>query len=571
MKEIDPIIPVLGCSLIAAFITGKVAHRLKIPKVTGFIIVGLIMGPSFFNTITEDIHHKLSYVSELALGLILFNIGGEFHRELLTKIGWRLVRYATLYCFFVFLIVMSLGLCLTSIFGFTFMEALFFSVFTAVISVSSAPPTTLLVMKEYESKGIVTDHIIIILAVGTIGCIVGSEICMIIFQELGIFPDTGKAISTQSLLLLWKMVGSVLIGVALGFSISFLEQLEKSPSEILLAIACVILLGLTLSHYLHLEPMLVSFFIGFSLVNFSHAGEDLHHHIKSVGLSMYALFFILAGAHIDLSQLKTIGVLGIIYIIARSSGKVFATFITTKIMKEDQIKGPWLGFCLFSHAGVALGIVAKFGDYEISIINDTVKTIVSSIFFFEIVGPILIRYSLMKSREVTVSSLIGGSASTGIVLTLPEMIKLFLKNLGIKRKQKEYEHIKTISPLVQRKIYAIQADADFEHVIKYIDEHHMPIYPVINNENSYQGLVCLTELKNVMFDAFLSKFVVASDLIGGKESLQKHTTLEDADEKFKNSSYDTLPVLDAENKKLIGIITHKAVIMAIKNESANQS
>jgi len=561
MSNIDPVIPILGTSLIAAFIVGKISHRLKIPKVTGFICIGLLMGPSLLNHIDEDIHHKLNYISELALGLILFNIGGEFHKELLTKIGWKMVKFSLLYCTLVFLFVMSVSALIMFVMGFSFSETSFFAIFTGIIALTAAPPTTLLVIKEYDSKGSLTDYIIVILAISTILAIIGSEIAMILFQKLDILPDTGGSLSLRSLMLLWQILGSILVGVFLGFAISFLEQLEKSSSEILLAISCAILLGLTLSHYLKLEPMLVSFFIGFSLVNFSHAGEDLHHHLKSVGLSMYALFFILAGAHIDIYQLQSIGLFGVIYIVCRCSGITFAAILSCKFFKEKSIKGHWLGLSLFSHAGAALGIVAKFGGTNVPIIANTVNTIVSSVFFFEIIGPMLLRYSLLKSREIKVANLIG-DASTGIVLSLPQMLKNFLRNLGI-FKTPDLQEISTITPLIQRKIYAIQAKADFSKVIKYIDEHHFPIYPVVDEDNIYQGLIDLAELKNAMFDGFLSRFVLASDLIGEKLFLTENASIEEANIKFKSCSLDALPVIDEETNKLIGLMIHKDVIMAL--------
>lgn len=564
MQEIDPKIPILGFSLILAFIVGKIAHRIHVPKVTGFILVGLILGPSGYDLITKQLHHELNYLSDLALGLILFNIGGEFHRELLKKIGWKMVRYALVYCSFVSLIVFGVSMAFLQLTELNANEMIFFSCFICVVAITAAPPTTLIVIKEYDSKGNLTDHIIVILAIGTVLAIVGSEIVKIAFEYTGMLTATGNTIGEGILSLLWSIFGSILIGTLLGLALSYLEQHEKTQSEILLAVVCTILLGITLAHTFHLEPLLISIFLGFSLVNFSHSGADIHNHIKGVGLSIYALFFILAGSHIDIYKMQAIGLLGFIYIIARTVGIGFSSMIACKLLKEKEIKGQFLGLGLLSHAGAALGIVAKFNTDGKAIVSDTVHAIVSSVFFFEILGPIMLRFSLIKSREVKVGSLIG-DASSSATLSLYDMLLNFLTNIGLIHREKSKQTDQNIKTLANHKIYAIDAKANFAEVVKYIDDHHFPIYPVVGPDYKYEGLIDLNELKNIMFDGFLSRFVVARDLIGHRSSVFHDATMKEATEVFNEFKTEALPVIDPESKKLIGILHHKDLILAMRS------
>ncbi|MFW5887756.1 MAG: cation:proton antiporter, partial [Bacteriovoracia bacterium] len=161
-------------------------------------------------------------------------------------------------------------------------------------------------------------------------------------------------------------VGSLLIGSILGIILSYWEQQEKNESEMLLGVISAILLGQTIAIYLGLESLLISLALGFALVNSSPSGMAIHEHMKHTGLSIYALFFVLAGAHLHLQeQIETIGVLGLGYILARILGMQISSWFAGKITKENPKVSKFMGMSVLSHAGAALAIVIKFSDPNI--------------------------------------------------------------------------------------------------------------------------------------------------------------------------------------------------------------
>ena len=131
-----------------------------------------------------------------------------------------------------------------------------------------------------------------------------------------------------------------------------------------------------------------------------------------------------------------------------------------------------------------------------------------------------------------------------------------------------YKAQESIEPLILRKIYAIKAKANFDEVVKYIDTHHFPIYPVVNQELQFEGIIDLSELKNAMFDYFLSKFVLARDLIGSRHFLNENDSFEIAMDKFQLSQLDALPVVGEKDGILLGIIEQKRLIIAMQNKNA---
>lgn len=556
----------MGLSLLAAFGAGKIAKYLKIPKVTGYILTGLIFGPSLFNIIPRENVKFLGFVSDIALGLILFNIGGEFHRELLKKIGRRMVKLAAGLSLSIFL---SVG---TLCFGFSFIldlslgQRLFFSTFLATIAMDSAPATTLLVIREYESKGTLTDHLIVYLAMATLAATVGSEILWLVFESFGTIGHDPGQLLNHALHLLWRLAGSMLCGMFLGLALSFFEQKEKSHSEMLMAVVCTILIGITAAHQLGLEPMLISLFLGFSLVNFSHSGNEIHEQIRGVGLSIYALFFVLAGAQIEIDHLKTAGIFGLVYFFARFFGVLIGARLCCRALNEEDVLQRYLGPAMLAHATIALGIVSKLEAGSNAIVDIIIHSVISAVLIFEILGPISLRWALIRAREVTVASILS-DASTGLSLGLRDMIMNFMVNTGLIKPEHHGKDQQTVADLMTRKIYAINSGANFEEVVKYIDDHHFPIYPVVRKGYLYEGLINFNEVKNVMFDPFLSRLIVASDLIGHRGSLTSLAKPDEAEIVFRETGLDALPVVDSKSTQLVGIVRHKDILVALRSNN----
>ncbi len=415
-------VPILGIALILCLFAGKFATRIKIPKVTAFILIGILLGPSFLGFLTQEIIHSLSFINEIALGLILFNIGGEFHKKLLKEIGKTQALYSFSLAIFIFIIVTLLCFLLNFLAGTPLEENLIISPFLGIIATETAPPTTLLVMKEYKSKGKLSLAITIFLAIGTGVAIIGSRVLKVIYSMLGLWSSSKLNIPTEILLFLWSIIGAIIFGVFLGFALSFFEKRETKQGEILLAVVCTILFGQSLSYYLKTDPLIISLVIGFTLVNASPAGQKIHLTIKEMGLSLYAIFFVLAGSHIHFQvQLKSVGFIGLAYIIARTGGILLSGSIAGKIFKVDKRIRPYTGLSLLSHAGAALAIVAHLRPLQEQTAQTIVTVITSSIFVFEILGPLTLKHALVKTGEIDKTTLDRKSSkTTKIAMTLKE-------------------------------------------------------------------------------------------------------------------------------------------------------
>jgi Kef-type K+ transport system membrane component KefB/CBS domain-containing protein len=570
LKLLEEKIPILGLALISSLILGKFSKKLKIPKVTAFIFTGIILGPTGFNLLSTKLADSIHFLSDIAMGLILFNIGGDFDRGLIKKLGIKSIKEV------------SLAGCLTFlfVFGFTFScysfitnditTSLIVSLFLGFVSLECAPPTTLLVMKEYNAKGELQRSILTYLGLATVVALVGTQILEVIFKILEIWPsEEGKGPLIQSALLVWSLVGSVLLGFILGFFLSYWEQKEKKSSEFLMLVGSTILFGQTLSYYLKTDPLIISTVIGFTVVNASNSGKEIHKGISDMGLSIYAIFFVLAGAHINLREFTpAVFLMALVYIFSRSFGFYFASKITGKVLDSFSSKANYFGLCTLSHAGIALAIVTKIMPINVESSNLIVTIIMSSIFVFEIIGPLLLKHNLIKAGEVKDAVQDAKSFTSKASVSVGQIMKNLQENLNLKQQSSSMDET-SIKTLIRTDILSVKLNANIGNVEKFVYQNSSPFYSIINDDQIFQGVIDLTQLMELSKEEE-NTFITAKSLINEFPTIFHDMTKADAAEVFQGVQYQSLPVVHRTSRKLIGLINQKDLVQEITEESTIQ-
>ncbi len=412
LTDTQAVIPILGLCLLLCLVVARFTKFIGIPKVSGFIMLGIILGPYVMGIITHEFLEKTNYLSDLALGLILFNIGGEFNKYLLRRLSNELIKETHFKVFLMFLISSILfATCLLIFTGLSAANVFIIAIMLGIISIEAAPPTTVLVMKEYNTHGPITDAIMIHLAVVTGLTIVGSLFFTSIFQATGLWPSSVS--SYQSILSMAKeVIGSIAIGVALGLLLTWLENFENKIGNFLFSILTMILFSQTLAYFLNLNVLLISLVLGFTVTQASSKGRLIHTTVRDIGSSLYAIFFVYAGTHINIAGLISENALFVImYIVIRTFSIYFAHRIFAKRVTTNDYN--MLGHCLYSHAGTAIAIAMAIQKIPHVTSDIIFQTIISSIFIFEIAGPLILKEALKRSGEVSLESLNDGQFSYG--------------------------------------------------------------------------------------------------------------------------------------------------------------
>ncbi|WP_419172243.1 cation:proton antiporter [Halobacteriovorax sp.] len=420
-SDTQAVIPILGLCLLLCLIVARFSKNIGIPKVSGFIILGILLGPYVCGVITHEFLEKTSYLSDLALGLILFNIGGEFNKYLLRRISEQVVKESHIkvaLMFFFSFILFAITLLIFS--SFTFSNILIISFMLAVISVEAAPPTTVLVMKEYNSHGPLTDAIMIHLGIVTGVTIIGTLIFTAIFEATGVWPSFNTPYET--ILSMAKVIfGSIAIGVVLGILLAWLENFENKIGNFLFSIVTMLIFAQTLTYFLNLNVLLVSLVMGFTITQASSKGRLIHTTVRDIGSSLYAIFFVYAGTHINIAGIISEGALYVLmYIVVRVISIYFANKVFAYRVKENDYHN--LGHCLYSHAGTAIAVAMVIGEIPHVTSEIIFQTIISSIFIFELAGPLILKETLKRSGEISVEMMNDAASRYG-----PNQTRSFFK------------------------------------------------------------------------------------------------------------------------------------------------
>lgn len=381
----------LGLMIIFGIIGGKISRRFSLPNVTGYIVAGLFLGPSFFNVLNEANQPMVDFVNEFALGIIAFSIGSEFRLADLKKLGKDVFVITVCEVFGVLLVVFS-------VMYFLLDKSFVFSIIIASMSAATAPAGTMMVIRQFRAYGPLTKTILPVAALDDVLGIITFGISL----SLAKFSIGDKTTSVPMMILspLIEIGLSFLLGLVLGLVFTYLIKRVKSKEDVLSAIITVILLSTGLANYLGLSPLLVNMMVGGVLVNYHNNSKQVFDNINDFAPPINLLFFTFAGAKLDLSVLFSIGALGIFYALSRAIGKIAGASIGAKIVKAEETVVKWLGLALLSQGGISIGLSMIVARELSGFADEIITVILFSVLVFEILGPILAKVSITKAGEV---------------------------------------------------------------------------------------------------------------------------------------------------------------------------
>ncbi len=377
----------VGMVILLGLLGGKVFHKIKIPRVTGYMLTGLVIGPSILGLVSTKTLDDIHIINEIALGLILFAIGGEIEIQHIKSMGRKVINIALAESFGALLFVFITALLITG--------DIDLSILLGTVSMATAPGVTLMIIREYRTRGPLTDTLLAVVAMNNI-------ICLIIFRIFfGAYSFMqGEQLVAILIILFKELVLSVVLGVVIAVIITFWEQKIDDLSELLLVIIGGLLLGIGIAKTLGISPLLVSLIIGAMTNNLSMMHRLVYKELRQTEMPFYIAFFVLSGASLHLGSLYHLGLLGLGYLFMRPVGKYLGShFAARRYGAEPQITKN-LGIALLPQAGVAIGLAMNIVEYYPDIGKTISTVILSSIVIYEALGPFLTKLALAKAGEI---------------------------------------------------------------------------------------------------------------------------------------------------------------------------
>lgn len=390
----DPILS-LALIFIAGFFLSKIVEKLRIPTITTYVILGILLSPNLLGVISPKILAASDIFSNVVLGIIAFSLGRSLSLEIFRQIG-KAVIAISLSASLIPWVLVALVLWLV------FKQPLAVALVFGSIAAATDPATTVAVSQEYRSKGVFTNTLLGVVAVDDLWALILFGFSFALAQASFLQTAGSSLVFKELLIALGEIGGSLLIGIIVAFIFNFFLKIVRSPRDRLIYSLGFLLLAIGLAIYFKMSILLTAMFFGAFFVNTNKTHHYVFETVNNVTPPLYLVFFVLAGAQLKFQMLSVVIVLIAAIFILRIVGKVVGAFIGAKCTGSSSLIQKYMGIALLPQAGVALGcaLVAKhhlnnnWGDL---ILTTTVGTTV----FFELFGPLITRFSLIKAGNIT--------------------------------------------------------------------------------------------------------------------------------------------------------------------------
>lgn len=534
----------LGLLLLASLLAGIVADLVRIPKVSAYLLAGMLVGPSVAHWIGEEQLTHLAPLTKLAMALVLLELGYQFPfvqvRSILRHAVWLSAGEILLTFVFVTAAVMACG------------GSFPLAVLLGALALATAPATTVLVLKESNSEGPLTELAAVLVALNNAFAILAFEVLFLVAiyftgnLDGPVLPEVGR--------LFYDLGGACVLGAISGLMISYGSGLLSRRRWLVMVFAVVILL-LGLCESWHMPYMLAFLIAGMVVVNTSDTVPELVSEQEKIAGLLIVMFFAVHGAELDLQAFIAAGLLGIGYIVARSTGKILGISWAASLRGEPPAIRRYLGSCMLAQAGAAIALASVAAQRWPEMGVHLQATILGSVVFFEIVGPICLRWSVLQAGEIPLAQAISHRTETAT----SQASKMWMRGrdaVGLKPNKQVDLASMTVNDLLRRNVTGLKQTAHFDEVLTFIRRSHDNTYVVVDDVEHVVGVIRYTQLSDTFFDNSIDILVYAEDLTSPAHVLLRpNQPLSEAVEAFRTTGDDLLPVVaNDESEKLLGIL-----------------
>jgi Kef-type K+ transport system membrane component KefB len=396
----------IGLLLLAGYVVGRITERFSLPKISGYILVGILLSPSVSHVLPPSFLSGSESVIHFALAVIAFMIGGSFKYAKVKKLertifGVMLGESETAFAavalgMFVFLPHLESDYLQLE----GWRHHLLVALFLGAISSATAPAAVLAVIHQYRAKGPLTTTLLGVVATDDAVALINFSLVLGIVAML--HGDSDSTVLMTLLLPVWSILLSLLIGGLSGWLQGYhIERISKE-SNLVISTLGVLLLLFASAEYFGLNGLLLSMAFGFALANSTEKSDEIFRVIQEHFEELiFVLFFIISGATVELEVLSNVWHVALLYVLLRILGKVAGSWFGASLSGSPHVVKRYMGFALMPQAGVAIGLALmlyhhpQYSDTGLFVLN----TIIAATALNEIIGPFLLKTALFKAEE----------------------------------------------------------------------------------------------------------------------------------------------------------------------------
>ncbi|QPJ62326.1 MAG: cation:proton antiporter [Candidatus Nitronauta litoralis] len=389
METISKTLITLGAIFLLGLAVEYIGRKTRLPRVTLLLVLGILIGPSALDVLPRLIYEEwFTFITDIALGMVGFLLGEKLLFSIL-KENAKTVLAISIGEVLVTSVLVFTGLFLIGV-------SVEMSLILAGIATATAPAATMDVVQETGAQGPFTTILLEIVAIDDAWGLIVFSFLLAMAHSLHTNAGGAAILLSGS----WELGGALLLGIALGIPMAFLTGRLRFGEPMLIEALGFLFLCTGIALWMEVSFLLASIVMGAVVANMAQHHKYPFHAIKEIESPFLILFFLLAGASLQLESLGQVGTIGLVYIIFRVLGRISGAWIGGTLCDSPTEIKNWMGLALMPQAGVALGMALvanqEFPKYGVYIFPLIIGTTV----FFELTGPILTRVALTRSGEL---------------------------------------------------------------------------------------------------------------------------------------------------------------------------
>ena len=528
----------LGLALFGGTIGGRLFQKLRIPQVVGYIAIGIIIGGSGLKVITQDVIETLQPFNYFALGLIGFMIGGELKKDVLRKYGKQFISILLLEGIGAFLLVsVFVGVVGSFLLG-DWRLSWSLGLLLGAIASATAPAATTAVLREFKTRGPLTRTILGIVAMDDGLALMLFAIASSIAGSL--LGNVHKGVLRIFINPLYEIGGAIAVGIVSGLVLNKLLRKYTEEARLLAFSIGAVLIVLGISLTTHVDMLLAAMTLGVIVGNFiPRKSKEVFKLVEGFTPPIFVLFFVLVGAKLNISHMTLpIVLLGGIYIIGRSTGKAIGANLGARISNAPKTVQKYLPLCLFSQAGVAIGLSILASHYFPGYIGSAVIIIITATaFILEVIGPPFVKFAVTKAGEV------------GMNITEDDFVRTL-----------------KVEEIMDRNPPLIYKNMPLAQILTIFSESPNLYYPVVDTNKKLLGIITVDNIKNTFMATSLSDLLLAVDVMEPViASVTSKSSISELKGILAKYNLEYLPVVTQEDE-VIGFIERRMVYKVISTK-----
>ena len=545
------VLALLGICVAGGVIGAFLFQKMNMPQVVGYIVVGVLIGDTGFGLLHPSDIGSLQSFNNFALGLIGFLVGGELSASIFKKYGKQFTLILLGEGLAAFLLVGVFSTLIVYLVCDNWITSIAAGIVFGAIASATDPASTIDVLWEYRSAGVLTTAIIAIVALDDALAMtlygLGTSVATILVQ--GQEGGGGHSIGMTLLHTFIELGGAIVLGVICGFALdAMMKYLPQTEKRLGMSIG-VLMVCIGLAVAFNMDVILATMAVGIVLINRApNRSKKLFETVRSFSTPIYIIFFVLVGARLSLGNMPG-WIWGLVatYVVMRSLGKWIGAYWGGKVSKAEKPVRQYLGMAIFAQGGVAVGlsIVASHNLQHIQV-TDTMSmgdmiifTVTATTLCVQLIGPAFAKLAIKKAGEI------GRNVTE-------EDVMAELK----------------VADVVDTGIVPLQEGTPLGTVVEHFAKQDTFVYPVVSSDGTVSGVLTFEMLKELLNERDTWNWLLVGDVMQPlRHCFVSTMNLGEALSDMQNNQVESIPVVENETtNKLLGILDIRAARRSIGAE-----